>query len=281
MRHSLGLALVLSALALAGCAKGPLSSRAIDSLSAVDESNLNDIMLTVAEPKEAVAYFQKAVAEKPKRVDLQRNLAKSLIRAGDATAAIKLLEEITARADSTPEDKLELAEALIRTGEWKRAQALLASLPPAHRSFKRYRLEAMVADSQKQWKKADELYKTAAAMTDRPAGVLNNWGFSKMSRGDFAGAEKLFGEAIGYDPKMFTAKNNLVMARAAQKKYALPTFDITQTERAELLHTMALTAIKSGDTATGKTLLREAVETHPQHFDAAATALRTLEGKGK
>mgnify|MGYP006186647805 CR=1 FL=1 len=43
---------------------------------------------------------------------------------------------------------------------------------------------------------------------------------------------------------------------------------------------MALTAIKQGDVNTGKQLLREAVETHPQHFETAARALAALEAYG-
>jgi hypothetical protein len=48
----------------------------------IDESNLNDIMLTVGDPNEAVAYFTKAAAENPDRIDLKRGLGKSLVRAG-------------------------------------------------------------------------------------------------------------------------------------------------------------------------------------------------------
>jgi hypothetical protein len=77
---------------------------------------------------------------------------------------------------------------------------------------------------------------------------------------------------------MFTAKNNLVLARAAQGIYDLPVVDMTQTERAELLYTMALAAIKKGDTSVGKRLLKEAIETHPQYFEAASRSLEALEG---
>jgi hypothetical protein len=48
------------------------------------------------------------------------------------------------------------------------------------------------------------------------------------------GAEKLFIDALTYDPKMFTAKNNLVLARGAQRRYDLPVVEMTQVERAEL-----------------------------------------------
>ena len=45
----------------------------------------------------------------------------------------------------------------------------------------------------------------------------------------------------------------------------------------QLLHTAALSAIKQGDIATGKGLLRQAIDTHPQHFEAAARSLNALE----
>jgi hypothetical protein len=50
-----------------------------------------------------------------------------------------------------------------------------------------------------------------------------------------------------------------------------------QTERAQLLHTLALSAIKQGDVSTGKGLLRDAIDTHPQHFEAAVRSLEALE----
>ena len=50
-----------------------------------------------------------------------------------------------------------------------------------------------------------------------------------------------------------------------------------QTERAQLLHSLALTAIKQGDIKTGKALLQDAIDTHPQHFEAAVRAMRALE----
>jgi Flp pilus assembly protein TadD len=135
----------------------------------------------------------------------------------------------------------------------------------------------MIADGNKEWARADSFYETAASLTTRPAGVLNNWGYSKLSRGDFKDAERLFGEAITYDSALFTAKNNLVLARGAQRNYQLPIVEMTQVERAQLLHTAALTAVKQGDVVTGKGLLKEAIDTHPQHFEAAVRSLRALE----
>lgn len=245
-------------------------------VNVIDESNLSDIMLTVGDPEEAVTYFRNTLAQNPDRVDLKRNLAKALVRANHPAEAAKVLEPLTASAEGTNEDRVALADALIRSNDWARAEAMLASVPPTHETFERYRLEAMVADSKKQWKKADSFYEIAAGLTTKPSGVLNNWGFSKLTRGEYARAEKLFIEALTYDPQMFTAKNNLVLARAAQRKYDLPVVQMTQRERAELLYTAGLAAVKQGDVSVGRSLLEQAVETHPQYFEAAARSLEAL-----
>jgi Flp pilus assembly protein TadD len=280
MRHPILSILCLgSAVALSACNKSNDADvqRAIKDVNVIDESNLNDIMLTVGDPNEAVAYFQKASAQQPDRIDLKRGLAKSLLRAMRPTEAIGVLDQILASPEGTNDDRVELADALIRANEWDRAKTELNQIPPTHETFQRYRLEAMVADSSKNWKKADSFYETAAGLTTKPAGVLNNWGFSKLSRNDFPGAEKLFLEALTYDPNLFTTKNNLVLSRGAQRKYDLPVIKMTQAERAQLLHTLALTAIKQGDVTVGKGLLQQAIDTSPQHFEAATNALAALD----
>ena len=281
MRHPVILALCLSgAVGLTACQKQQSDAevqRALKSVNVIDESNLSDIMLTVGDPNEAVAYFKKSSDENPDRIDLKRGLAKSLVRAGRPTEAIAAWTAILASSEGTLDDRVSLADALIRANEWPRAEAELNKIPPTHETYERYRLEAMVADSRKNWKKADSFYEIAAGLTTKPAGVLNNWGFSKLTRGDSAGAEKLFVEAKTYDNAMFTAKNNQVLARAAQRKYELPVVPMSQTERAELLYTMGLAAVKQGDTQVGRALLQQAVETHPQYYEAAARSLAALE----
>jgi Flp pilus assembly protein TadD len=186
-------------------------------------------------------------------------------------------KKVTAMPEATPEDSVEYADSLIRSGDWAGAEKVLDKVPPTHETFKRYRLEALVADSNKEWKKADSFYETAVGLTTTPGSVMNNWGYSKLTRGDYPAAERLFSDAIRQDPALFTSKNNLILARAAQRDYTLPVIPMDQTERAQLLHTMALSAIKQGDLETGKGLLREAIDTHPQHFEAAVRSLRALE----
>ena len=271
---------LVGTLGLAGCGGGMSDEeveQAIQDVNVIDETNLNDVMLTVADPNEAVAYFQRTSAANPERIDLKRGLAVSLVRAKKPTAGAKVWGDVLAMPNSTSDDRVEYADALIRANDWEAAEAQLNQVPPTHETFKRYRLEAMIADSNKQWDKADSFYEIAVGLTTRPSGTLNNWGYSKLTRGKYQDAERLFAEALTYDANMFTAKNNLVLARAAQRKYDMPVVQMTQRENAELLYTAALSAIKQGDINTGKALLSEAIDTHPQYFDAAVRSLEALD----
>lgn len=280
MRHPVLISLCLAGVAtLSACQKSDDAEveRALKSINVIDESNLSDVMLTASDPNEAVAYFSRATSENPDRIDLKRGLAKSLVRARKPQEAQKVWRTIIASAEGTNEDRVGLADALIRSNDWKGAEAELNNIPPTHETFERYRLEAMVADANKSWKKSDSFYDIAVGLTNRPASVLNNWGYSKLTRGDYAAAEKLFTDSLSYDPSVFTTKNNLVLARAAQRKYDMPIVSMTQSERAEMLYTAALAAIKQGDVTIGRGLLQDAVETSPTYFEQATRALETLD----
>ena len=99
----------------------------------------------------------------------------------DAEAEV---DTVVAHAESTGSDSVDLADAYIRNNDWDQAATTLNTIPPTYETFKRYRLEAMVADSRQQWDKADSFYETAVGLTTRPASVYNNWGYSKLTRGD-------------------------------------------------------------------------------------------------
>ena len=281
MRHPILMTAVLAGVtALSACGEKNADAtveRAFQDVNVVDDANLSDVMLTVADPNEAVTYFQRTLGEKPDSVEDQRGLAMSLVRAKRYDEAVGAWTRVTELDGSVPDDKIELADALIRSGKWDQAKTILDSVPPTHETFKRYRLEAIIADSKQDWKKADSFYEIAVGLTTEPAPVLNNWGYSKLTRGDYAEAERLFTNAVNQDSTLFTAKNNLILARGAQRQYTLPVVPMDQTERAQLLHTLALSAIKKGDVETGKGLLREAIDTHPQHFEEAARSLKALE----
>jgi Flp pilus assembly protein TadD len=282
MRHPiLGLLCVAGVIGLSACDRS-IDKDAVDrefaGVNALEGAGLSELMLTAADPAEAVTYFQRSAAEQPERLDFMRGLAASLVKARRNSEAAIAWAKVVEHPDSTSDDRVELADALIRNNDWAQAEQVLDAIPPTHETFKRYRLEAMIADGNQEWQKADSFYEVAVGLTNTPATILNNWGFSKLSRGDHTEAEQLFTDAIRQDPSLFTAKNNLVLARGAQGNYTLPVMTMTQIERAELLQTLGLAAVKRGDVEIGKGLLRDALETHPQHFEAAARSLEALDG---
>lgn len=284
MRHPMILALLASSVILvAGCegSKQASVSRAIDSVNAIDQQNMSDLMLASGDPDEAVVYFSGQVDADPENIRNLRGLARSLVRAGRTAEAVPIWQRVINHPEGTNDDRVLLADTYIRSNDWERAQQTLNSVPPTHETFDRYRLEAMIADSNKQWTRADHFYETAAGLTTRPSGVFNNWGFSKLTRGNPREAEQLFTQALQHDPDLFTAKNNLALARAGQGNYNLPIVRMTQQERAMLLYTMSIAAIRKGDVTIGRTLLQEAIDTHPQHYDEAVRAMRALEGGGR
>ena len=277
MRHAAILA-ILGLVVLGACQRSGDHEveRAMRDINVIDESGLNDVMMSVAAPEEAVNYFARATREHPDRIDLQRGLAKSLIRAGRSTEAVSAWQSVTAHRDATDDDRVELAGAFIRTNQWDQARATLGSIAPTHETYERYRYEAMTADAAEDWAKADSFYEIATGLTTTPAKVLNNWGYSKLTRGDYLAAERLFTEALRHEPDLFTAKNNLVLARGARRDYNLPVVPMTQQERAQLLYTMALAAIKQNDLVIGRSLLEDAVETSPTYFEEASRALEAM-----
>jgi Flp pilus assembly protein TadD len=263
----------------AGCSNGDaeVARGPSDPLAVLEADAVGEVMLAVAQPEEAVAHFGRLAAARPGDAGAKRGLATALMRARRHEDAARVLAALAEEGQATPADRVVLVEALIRTEEWPRAREVMAEVPHAHRTEDRFRLEAMLADVDGAWGEADGHYEAAVALSAAPAGVLNNWGFSKLSRGDRPGAERLFERALAADPALFAAKNNLAMARGARGAYEVPLVPMTQTERATVLHTLALAAVKAGDLEIGRTLLHDAVETHPRHFEPAARALAALE----
>ena len=153
MRHPFLFSLCMfGAVATAACNK-PSSEdvdRKIAGVNVIDATNLNDVMLTVADPNESVAYFQRAASDDPDRIDHLRGLASSLVRAKRATEAVSAWQQVTQHPDATDIDRVDLADANIRANNWKEAEAVLDRIPPTHESYKRYRLEAMIADSNRE-----------------------------------------------------------------------------------------------------------------------------------
>ncbi len=103
-----------------------------------------------------------------------------MVRANRPTEAVSVWGGIVNSTEGTNDDRVAYADSLIRTNEWKQAEAELNKIPPTFETYERYRLEAMVADSNKNWKKADSFYEIASGLTTKPASVSEQLGLFQV-----------------------------------------------------------------------------------------------------
>lgn len=270
--------LTLAAFVLSGCEAMSPEKPELEELDVIAATELTDVMLSLRDPMEAAAYFRDKLAREPENIKYLRGLASSLTRANRPREAALAYDKLIDTGQATDADRLTYAEALIKGGDIKNAEVQLNAITPTVETYKRYLLEAIVADHNEDWTRSDSYYKTARGLTARPAAVLNNWGMSKLARGQTTEAANLFQEAITFDPTMFSAKNNLVTARARTRLYRLPVIPMDEAEEAQLLYNVGIIAVRQGDVDVGKGLFETAVDTHPEHFPEAQQALAQLDG---
>ncbi len=90
---SAGIALSIS---LAGCSEMTDAEKNADlgPVNAVDATGLNDIMLNLADPTEAVAFFRDSLAAEPDRVDLKKGYAQALVQNNQHAEAALIYEQL-------------------------------------------------------------------------------------------------------------------------------------------------------------------------------------------
>ena len=246
--------------------------------SVVDAANLSELLLTAGNPEESIAYFQRALAEEPNRADFRRGLAISMSRAKRYPEAARIYQEMMALGQAEPGDEMEYALVAARLDRWDDVRTVVNGLPAGLNHYRRHMLEAMLADHEQNWTAADAAYARAETLTTNPAGVLNNWGVSMMSRGNLPQAEATFERSLSFNSRLFNAKNNLAIVRGLQGNFELPVIPMTEKEKAIILNNLGLIALRKGEDGIARGLFAAAVDAHPQHYGAAADRLAALEG---
>ncbi|MEL6218947.1 MAG: tetratricopeptide repeat protein [Pseudomonadota bacterium] len=243
----------------------------------IDDAGLSNLLLSAGDPEQAVTYFSNASAEEPERADLRRGLAISLARAGRYPESARVYQELDGLGQASPADLLEYGYVTVRLQRWPDAEAIDARLPAGLNTPRRHIFAGILADQRKDWETADNAYNQAELLTTNPAKVLNNWGVSKMGRGAFEEAERLFERAVSFDSRLFSAKNNLAIARGLQGNYQLPLVPLSDRERATILNNLGVIAARRNQEDIAKGLFAAAVEAHPQHYQGASDKLAGLE----
>ncbi|MEO0429147.1 MAG: tetratricopeptide repeat protein [Pseudomonadota bacterium] len=271
------LAPIVAAVLLAGCSDSIEEKPDPFAGDIIDEAQLTQLMLTAGDPDSAVRYFEQGLAREPERADFRRYLARSYARARRYPEAARTYQELLALQQETPSDRLEYAFVAVRLDRWEDAEALANGIPQTIDTPRRHMMDAMLADRSSDWELADAAYARAEERSSNPSDVLNNWGVSLMSRGEYERAEATFERAISYNSRLFSAKNNLALSRGLRRDYRLPVVPLTAEEKAVISYNLGVIALRQGDKRVARGLFAKAVDEHPRHYQAAAAQLEQLE----
>lgn len=138
-------------------------------------------------------------------------------------------------------------------------------------------------DRRRDWQKADMAYANALAHSARSPQILNNRGFSYLSRGEPDKAIADFVAALDARPDMQVARNNLRLAIAMKGDYRRAVAGISRDPAADL-NNAGFAAILRGDYAHARSLLGEAIKARNEYYALAAANLQmvnTLDSGGE
>ena len=261
-----GAALVLM-LAATGCA-----SVGGNGLSSRSDTQIGLVSAAEGEVRNLLAELER----NPKDASLRRGLAQAYAKSGRMAESRDAYRKLMGAGAATPSDHLDLVRVALYLDDISTARTAIGAVPGDRGGARRAMLDAMIADHAGAWARADAGYAAAARTSEDPAEVLNNWGVSRLARGDAAGAEATFAQAVAADKSLFVAYNNLAIARAMRGNYRAPSTSLTRAQDAMLMHNMGLVAERRGDIDAARKLFAAAVEKHPQTYAGAATRLARL-----
>lgn len=144
-------------------------------------------------------------------------------------------------------------------------------------SWEAWNALGVLADSSQDWAVADRAYSRAQQLAPSEARIVNNQGWSKLLRGDWAGAAALFEQAAGQDPRSDRIANNLELARAALGA-DLPQRRAGESERdwAVRLNDAGVAAELLGDPKRAIAAFTQALDASPSWYDRASNNLKAL-----
>ena len=242
-------------------------------------SILGDVGLS-SEARAAVPDTPTAEAD-PNSVETLRSLARNLGAERRHAEAAEMWTRVLASSGAVEADRDQYIRTLVRLERWEEARTQLQTAGEGPASETRLQLSGLIYDQWRDWAAADQAYSQLFLVATKPEIALNNWGMSKMVRGEYAQAALDFGEAIKIRPDFKNAHINLALARGFSGNYVLPGINLTAVERAHLYHDFGVIASQKNEFDQAEGLFTQAIETHPQYFEEAAAKLDEVKLKSR
>lgn len=229
--------------------------------------------------QQAAAAYRTTLVADPANTAARYGLADTLRQLGESEAAkeeyLKVAENDAFRAKAL--EGIGLVD--LAAGEHNAAFETLNSAVEADPKLWRAWLGlAQLSDLGRDWTRSDEAYAKALAATDKPTLVRNNYGISKLARGDAKGAADEFNQALAIDPNFERAKTNLDLANAADGRSIsdLAEAETDPKKRAQLLNNYGYVAMLQGRYDDAETYFNAALKAHPAFYKPAFENLNVL-----
>jgi Flp pilus assembly protein TadD len=132
-------------------------------------------------------------------------------------------------------------------------------------------------DARRAWDEAATAYERALSLAPDEGAVLNNFGMSKLSAGDHAGAAALFVRALEMSPDLAAAEINLRLALALGGRYEDALAGVDDHAMPDALNNAGYAALLRGDYAQPRSLFLQAIDASPDFYEPARSNLRFLD----
>jgi len=172
------------------------------------------LLVNAGRPAEAVAVFEKALAQEPGDVDIRTLLAESYDRAGRYVEAEEILRKLLAERDE-PELRSKLARVLYHRGGYGEALEIYKKLPPSPETMDRIAmcLHALgKTDEAIPWER-----RALEARPEWPTAMIN-LAVMLGAKGELAESRALLERVLEIDPENAVARTNLERLREAEKR---------------------------------------------------------------
>lgn len=239
-----------------------------DASHAIDGGRLEEARLLIA----------RAISEGFRGAPIERLTANVSFASGKYLEALVAYQQLAGSPDKEIGDCEKGAIAALQLGRIDDARPLVdCAVAPAHPSWRAWNVRGVLADFTHDWRAADLSYARAHELAPKEAKIINNQGWSKLLRGDWAAAVPFFEEATALDHKSERIANNLELAKEALAA-DLPQRRAGESDRdwAVRLNDAGVAAELLGDKQRAIAAFTQALDASPMWYDRASNNLKAV-----
>ena len=209
---------------------------------------------------------------------LERVMANLAFASGKYDEAANLYKHLVNSSAKQAGDCEKGAISALEVGRLADAKPLAdCAVSAGNPSWRAWDTRGVLADLMHDWPLADECYSRARQLAPKQARVINNQGWSKLLRGDWAAAVPLLERAAALDNKSGRIANNLQLANAALAA-DLPQRYGGESDRhwAVRLNDAGVAAELLGQKARAVAAFTQALQASPVWYERASNNLKML-----